>query len=186
MEEKEPIKYARGCNPRSAAALRQSWSKEHCAAGGRNSSISRKKQKAVAARIEDVREACAAVAFTKIKSFNPETKQEESVYAYTMLIKKLFDIGMSGNVQAIKLFTELMFFTPENQKALINIETSVHTAMPANIDDFETLRKLRKNLLFADGIEDAEVISDGKDDDKTRDIGVDRPEPGPGEDPAED
>ena len=182
----EQIKYPRGHHPNQLAALKKAWSKENCAAGGRASSNLQRKKKAIAARIEDVREACAAVAFTKIKSFNPETKQEESVYAYTMLVKKLFDIGMAGNVQAIKLFTELMFFTPENQKALINIETSVHTAMPANIDDFETLRKLRKNLLFADGIEDAEVISDGKDNDQPRDAGVDNPEPGQGTGPVED
>lgn len=183
MEEEK--KYPKGHHPNQLAALKRCWSKENCAAGGRASSLNKRKQKALVARIEDVRETCAAVAFTKIKSFNPETEQEESVYAYTMLIKKLFDLGLSGNVQAIKLFTELMFFTPENQKALINIETSVHTAMPANIDDFETLRKLRKNLLFADGIEDAEVISDGKDEDQPRDTGVDRPEPGPGTDPVE-
>ena len=185
MAEKEPIKYARGCNPRSAAALRQNWSKEHCAAGGRNSSISRKKQKAMVARIEDIRETCAAVAFAKVKSFNPETQQEEMIYAYSALIKKLYDIGMNGNVQAIKLFTELMFYTPENQKALINIETAVHAAMPANIDDFETLKKLRKSLLFADGIEDAEVIDEKQDDNNNSgDSGLAAPEQGQGQDPA--
>lgn len=183
MEEKQ--NYPKGHHPNQLAALKRCWSKENCAAGGRASSITKRKQKAMAARIEDVREACAAVAFTKIKSFNPETKQEESVYAYTMLVKKLFDIGMAGNVQAIKLFTELMFFTPENQKALINIETAVHTAMPANIDDFETLRKLRKNLLFADGIEDAEVVDNEKDEDNSRDAGMDATESRQGTDPAE-
>ena len=183
MEEEK--KYPKGHHPNQLAALKRCWSKENCAAGGRASSLNKRKQKALVARIEDVRETCAAVAFTKVKSFNPETQQEEMISAYAALIKKLYDIGMNGNVQAIKLFTELLFYTPENQKALINIETAVHAAMPANIDDFETLKKLRKSLLFADGIEDAEVVNEKREDnDNPSDPGLASSEQGQGADPA--
>ena len=181
----EEPKYPRGYHPNQLAALKKSWSRENCAAGGYNSAKTKRKQKVMAARIEDIRETCAAVAFTKVKSFNPETQQEEMISAYAALIKKLYDIGMNGNVQAIKLFTELLFYTPENQKALINIETAVHAAMPANIDDFETLKKLRKSLLFADGIEDAEVVDAKQDDnDNSADPGMAAEEQGQGQNPA--
>lgn len=172
------------------AELLASATYESRSRGGRNSAKAKREKRAEMAKMEDIRACAYEVCFRKSKAWDPETETEHEVLNYMQLMRHIFDLALNQNgpvsISATKLLTELMFFTPENQKNLLTIHNEIQTAMPANIDDFETLRRLRKTLLLADdGIEDAEVIDD-KDEDKPRDTGRNRAESGPGTSPAED